>query len=455
MVIELSAIGLLLVFLLLALRRNTFDGFCFGVVLLISLPTYLRVTLPDPLPALTIQRLVLLVLLWWCFRLQLFASLPNGGVILKARFLTWVIAASFSVVFTSAPFLTSLKDFLDVVFEVVLFYLIGSAIIRNQEMALKVFRAVWLGFLIVAVFAVLEKYTAFNPVYYVLRNYDRPEKAGAVISTLPHRILLGTAMSMAWPIAYLLTQTNANGYRISRRIVWISVPLFIAACYFSMSRGPWLASILAGLVLMVLGTGHLRARLLVICLLGVMILVAKPGVLGTLSGMAEATVDAETGKGGTFRYRLELWKIAFEEINRSPLRLLVGYGLGAGREADLQYSLSYRDRDYAIESWDNHFAYTLYQGGFLGLAASLFLLTGVLTCLIQAWRSAEGADRDTYACVLASAFVMLFMMTNVLIFAKQLNFAFWSIFLAGVAYSGAYPNPGSEASLDNSDYVSK
>jgi hypothetical protein len=444
MFLELFAIIVIVMAVWSRLRREFLGGLCLAVVFLVCMPTYLRITLPQPFPALTIHRLLLLVLLWFWLREESFKR-DVGSVAMKKPFLFWAGASGLSLLFTEISFLTSLKDYLDFVFEIVLFVLVIGTTVRTPSSAVRLLHAVWLGFLIIAIFAVIEKYTRFNPVDRFISSYTREKGFSDVMSTLPHRILLGTAMAMSWPIAYSLTLVQMERLNMSRRALWFSALLFLSACYFSMSRGPWLAAALAGGVLAIFGSSLIRKRMLVVCALAALVMVARPGVLGTFTGMAEATADVDSVKGGNFQYRIELWKVAWNEVSKTPLRALVGCGLGAGREDQLHYELSYRNKEYAIESWDNHFAYNLYQSGLLGLFASLLLYGGAVFVQFRFWRRALAEEQDFLACLLASTLVMLFMMTNVMIFAKQLNFAFWSIFAAGVAYSRYYEHTARES----------
>lgn len=448
MIWEIIAIAGLVAWVWWRVRRGFLDGMCLAVTLLLCLPTYLRITLPQPFPALTIHRLILLVLLLFWLRDE---SLRRnvGSALMKKAFVFFAVASGLSLLFTEISFISSLKDYLDFVFEIFVFFLVVSTAVRDRDSAVRLLRAVWLGFVIVGILAVIERYTGFNPVERFISGFVQEEKGRVdVVSTFPHRILLGTGMAMAWPIAYALILFQAGELKISPSVLWASAMLFLSACYFAMSRGPWLAAVIGGAVLAVVGSGIIRRRLLAISAIMVLVLIARPGVLGTFTGKAEETADVDSLKGGTFLYRLELWKIAWIQVSTSPVRMFVGYGLGAGRETDLSWDLSYRDKAYVIDSWDNHFAYDLYQSGLLGLAASLTLHCGAGLILFRLWRKGEAGERDVLACCLASVSALVFMMTNVLIFAKQLNFAFWSIFAAGVAYSGYYQNWASQQVSD-------
>ncbi len=104
------------------------------------------------------------------------------------------------------------------------------------------------------------------------------------------------------------------------------------------------------------------------------------------------------------------------------------------------WDLSYRDsgRDKSIHSWDNQYAYDLFQTGFAGLLATFILYGGVAAGVLSRWRQTAQPEKDLLACVLASLAVMLFMRSNVLIYTSQLDYLFWSVAAAGFAVGGWY-----------------
>jgi hypothetical protein len=187
----------------------------------------------------------------------------------------------------------------------------SSSVVRDGPSELRLLKAVWIGLMWVALFAVIEKYTGFNPVDRYISGYDREKGYGDVVSTMPQRIILGTAMAMGWPLGYVLTMFREGESKLVRRLLVVSGPLFLSCCYFSMSRGPWLAAVVVGITLVLFGTKLIRRNLGIILVLVAVVLVARPGVLGTFTGKAEQTVDTDSQKGGTARYRMELWVIAW------------------------------------------------------------------------------------------------------------------------------------------------
>ena len=428
----------LLVPLWVLLRRDFIKGLCYGVFLCVSMPTYLRIPLPGSLPQLTIYRLILITALFFWFRYRDPAQRLSQAPLFGA-FCFWAVANLLSLLFTTGDFVASLKRYLDFVVEAALFFLLLVTSLRSRDDAMRVLRAACLGVALVAALAFIEKYTRFNPVNYLLSNAaaDSGEENhagfGDVSATYQHRILLGTGMAMGWPLVVAL-MLAAKDRRRRASFLWLLLALVLAACYFGNSRGPWLAAALAGATLVILGGSAIRRKLMLVLVLALAVVLSRPGVYRMLVHDAQATADTDSFKGGTFRYRIELWKVAWAEISASPDRLLFGCGPGCGLDSTVDWKLSYRGgRAEEIWSWDNQMAYDLYQSGLLGLAASLTLYGSLLFALCRFWRNADSVAKPIVACLLASALAYEFMLSNVLMFTKPVNFLFWTI--AAISYA--------------------
>ncbi len=428
--INLLLLAALLLPLCWKLRGNFANGVAYAVFLCVSVSTFVRIPLPGSLPQLTIFRLVLLILFFfWLRRPELRARLSSLPY--TKWFWLWGLSNLLSLLFTTVGFLPSLKRYLDFVLEVWGFYLIVGTSIQTREQALRVLNAAACGLGVVACLAFIEKYSGFNPVAYIAPPDEETPMFRDVVATYQHRILLGTGMAMGLPLAFGLSTQAGIAWR--RGLLLILALLLAGSCYFAQSRGPWLGAALAAMVLVFLGSAQIRRQLVPLGFLAVAVLLARPGVYRTLFDSAKVTADADSFKGGTFKYRLELWNVAWDQVSQSPIRFFLGYGPGCGLERDIEWELSYRGKTMVIESWDNHYAYDLFQSGILGLFARLILYFVVIRSLYRAYREASPADRDLLAALLASALVLVFMMSNVLIFSKQLNFLFWTIACVGPA----------------------
>jgi hypothetical protein len=435
---------LLLAPLWILLSRDFIKGLCFAVFLCVSMPTQLRIQMPGSLPQLTIYRLVLiLVFLFWLRHRDPDRKMSRAP--LFGLFGLWGVANLASLFFTSGNFVTSLKYYLDFVGEAAVFFMLLVTSVRRRGDIVRILRAACLGVTLVAALAFVEKYTLFNPVDHFANlklesvaqddGGQRPtvRRGRDITGTYQHRILLGTGMAMGWPLVIALHMAGEDWRRKNLRF-WLPLALLIASCFFSNSRGPWLASALAGGLLALLGGASIRRRLLILSAMASFVLLLKPGVWQMLSRDVQATSETDSFKGGTFRYRLELWKVAWSRISESPHRFLFGYGPGCGLGSTVEWKLSYRDdRVEEIWSWDCQLAYDLYQSGVVGLAASLALYGGVLLLGFRIWTTAESNERAIMASLLASLLAYVFMLTNVLMFTKPVNFLFWTVAAAALS----------------------
>lgn len=426
----------LLIPLWILLSRDFIKGLSYAVFLCVLMPTHLRIQMPGNLPQLTIYRLALIIvfLFWLRYRdpNRKLSRAPLFGL-----FCFWGLANLISLLLTTSDFIVGLKRFLDFVIEAALFFFLIVTSLRDNDDVLRILRAVCLGITIVAALAFVERYTSFNPVDFLWNpgqsgaetDFDdqTQRRRGDIIATYQHRILLGTGMAMGWPLVIAMKLVNESRQR-KFTAFWLALALLLASCYFAGSRGPLLATVLAGALLWLLGRAAIRRKLRLLVLAALVVFVARPGVRSSLVKSAEITTEVESFKGGTFLYRLELWNVAWTKITRSPIQFLFGYGPGCGLASTVDWQLTYRDgQEEKIWSWDSQLAYDLYQSGIIGLTASLALYGGVLLMAFRIWKQANPQAREVMLCLLASLLAYVFMLTNVLMFTKPVNFLFWSI----------------------------
>jgi O-antigen ligase len=452
--VELAVIICIVASIWATLSRDFAKGLACAVFWCVWLTTYLRVDTFGALPELTVHRLILITLfVHWIRKPEYRARLRD--VPLLRPFQLWVLVSFASLLVTSIPFTDSLKAYLDFVVEVGIFFLIVSTAIRTRDEAIRLLRATALGITIVAAFGAIEHYNGFNPVDAWIPNYGREEGTGHdVLSTYQHRILLGTGMAMGFSVCLALLALNKPGFP-GKKMLWFSVALCLSTCFFAQSRGPWLACLVSLGVMAWLGSMKLRKSLLIIPVLALITFMIKPGVLDSLTTKAEDTMDTDSFKGGTFQYRLELWKIAWNAISKEPVRLFLGYGPGSGRGVDLEWNLSYRDWGMKIESWDNQFAYDLFRFGVIGAIASLNLFIGMWWRLYKLARSAPKEDRDAIAVLVGAVSALVFMMSNVFIFARQLDYFLWSVVAATYVLSGYYEDRKPKADYIDAEPLEK
>ena len=97
----------------------------------------------------------------------------------------------------------------------------------------------------------------------------------------------------------------------------------------------------------------------------------------------------------------------------------------------IETTLSYTGEDFKLWSWDNHYAATLVETGVTGLAVFVLLFMGVTFSGVAVIRKNSGEERNLLAAIFAAQFSLIFMMSNVAIFAPQISYLFWSLAAIG------------------------
>jgi O-antigen ligase len=410
------------------LRKDFMQGLAVAVFFFVTLTTHIGVQLGSFLPNFTIHRLILLALLYFWWQRRKGQAQPE--IPLKRQFVA-VAAAFFVAMLLSTSIKASFKEFLSFFFEIMVFYFIAVTSLRDRSDIFRVLRAALAGLTVVGIIAAIEKSTGFNPVDQIPGYVRRSTLVNDVMSTYPQRILFGTAMAMGWVLCMTLMHAP-QGMGWPRRRLWVIAVLLAYACYISFSRGPWLALALGGMILLALGSKAMRKQLSVIGLLTVLALTCMSGVRETIFNLAADTLDIESSKGTTYEYRWELWRKAYAEISKSPGHLLFGYGPGTTQVMDLSGEISFLGVEESFWSWDNNFAAYLIEDGFVGLGALAVLFGSLMFRLWSIWRVSQGLDRDLLAGMIAGICVLLFMMSNVMIFAPQLTYLCWTMAACGM-----------------------
>jgi O-antigen ligase len=396
------------------------------VALLVSLPKHVQIPLPGTLPAVTVHRLLVLLILAYWLRWR-----PSSGAQVELPFkksLLWILATEGLSVVLAEDMVSSIKSFLYFGAENVMYFFILATVVRDWNDVCKLARAVGAGLFGVAILAFIEKYKGYSPMQYFPGYYE-----GTVMATFSHRILLGTAMAMGWPLCMLWARTATSS--MERRVAWLATVLCIGACYFAQSRGPWISMVLVGLTLGCLGSARLRRILILLGILGLGVWMTNSGVRETIQNRIGSTAEEGSEAQVSYQWRWELWHKAWMEISKSPNRLLLGYGPGASENLSWEGEVS-TIADFSTDSfssWDNNWAAYMLECGLLGFGVLLTFYGILMHRMFKIWRQAQGPQRELGAFVIAALAVFIFMQTNVQIFAPQLYFVFWTSLAAGVA----------------------
>src|SRR6185312_15844453 len=83
----------------------------------------------------------------------------------------------------------------------------------------------------------------------------------------------------------------------------------------------------------------------------------------------------------------------------------------------------------------------LFRYGVIGAIASLNLFCGTWLRLFKLAKGCDEENRDTVAALLGAVTALVFMMSNVFIFARQLDYFFWSVVASIFVLAGYYDEP--------------
>ncbi len=407
-------------------QQGFWRGLTWAVGMLVSLPKQIQITLPGDLPAVTVQRLIVLILLGYWLKER-----HNWVKDEKQPFKTllkWILVTQAVSAIFSPDQISSLKAFLYCALENLLYFVMVVTIVRNLNDAFRLVRAMCLGLLGVAILAFIERYRGYSPMQYFPGYYADPD---TVMATFSHRILLGAAMAMGLPLC-MFWITRAQG-AAERALGWLTALLCIGACFFAHSRGPWMATAMAIGIFGVLGSGVQRKRLAVIAVLAMIVWVSNSGIRDTVLQRFGGTFQDDSASQLSYQWRWELWHKAWMEITRSPIRTVLGYGPGTSETLNWEGQVSIADLVDSFSSWDNHWAAYMLECGVLGFGVLLVLYAAVMRRMWNVWQLARGPARDFPAFVMAGLVVFLFMQNNVKIFAPQLDYLFWTILAVGIA----------------------
>ena len=402
-------------------------GICWAVFLITALSANPVLISGGALPNFNLQRLILIVVLIAAVRTKRLLG-PDRNVPFMGTLVVYAVVNLLPLIF-SIDLLVSIKAYLGFTIEIVLFYIIISASFDSRKDARQVMVAGAAALVTVGILAIIERYSGLNPVDAFWPDYVRkPEYEFDTLSTFPHRILFGTAMAMGWPLALAFAQEGNRG----RWIWWGCVCIVLLSCYLSFSRGPWVAAMFGGVLMFLFGGKMVRRQTMVVTFLFSIALLLRPGVWETISVSASETTDTDSFKGGTYQYRWELWAIAWDKISRSGIRLLFGFGPGTTEIMIFDAVLTYSGETTELWSWDNHYAATLIESGCAGLAAFAGLYGLFFLKIFRIRGAVDPQDKTLHAAIMAAITAMLFMMTNVAMFAPQLNYLLWALIAAGL-----------------------
>lgn len=327
----------------------------------------------------------------------------------------------------------SLKALFGLIIDYFVVYYVFAKHITSTTTIRKIGLAIVAGMAVCCLFGVLEVYGHWTVLSLFPAMQHRFGVSGGLYvdkargirmqSTFGHPILFGSAIAMALPLAFYLASTAKRLFE--KQIVWLSILLMFGCSYKASSRGPWLALAISLTVLLFCGNRLMQRYLVAIAFAIVLVLVVRPGIWQTLYNTYIYTVDDRSYIGGSYEYRYRLYHFVTSELDRDPLRSLLGFGPDSFNSLDVP--------KYA--SCDSSIAELLLETGYVGLTIALLVLGGALYKMLQCYRSLRKPHNTLSAVFFTNIAAYCFMMTNVAIFRwGQQTVMLWIIVAIGMAY---------------------
>jgi hypothetical protein len=417
--------------------RDFYQGMAATLLVLIVAPYNIFFDLRGPLPYLSIHRLLIVEMaLFW---------LASSDIDKSPRRIPFVIAfmlvlfTTMLSAFNSLVQLDSVKSFLSLlVEEFVLYYILATSLasLSQRQLHKQVRRWAYLfvsGLSAVALLGVIERWTGFNFVDYLPTHAELPFYLEGnvfvyrhrVTATYPHAILLGYALAMVWPFTLVFMDEVESG--LKKRLLLLSFFMFGSVIFFSESRGAWMGTILAGLIMFLFGSWNMRRRLAWGGLLLFVVLLFRPQVTASMVNLMNTTFNINTMKGRSANYRVELWHKAWREIRSAePKRAWLGYGDNVRHIMDWSGWEEATGMFSSFWSWDNEYAVVVLERGTLGFWAFAFLFLFILWYNLKTVRYWDSDDRDFALAYWGMLAVFVFMMTNVKVFSPQVKTLFYA-----------------------------
>ena len=412
----------------------------FATFACIVIPIQCRISLGGAF-ALTAGRLILIVLM------ILFVIDPKRGskpspvkgaplVLLMAVWVVWALVSTANSIVPTA----SIKKLVGEVLEYYCLYLVFVKTISSVQSIYRILYAMVSAIFFCCFFGALQAYAHWSVLSLFPIGTGRigedlgiAGEQGATSSTFPHRILWGAAVALGIAIAlHLLKVADSRGKRI---YLWVALLMMFMNIYKSMSRGPWLATILAFILVLLFERRRMLRYYLIIGALTLTVLIARPGVLETIRNVYGESFDVNWNnpKGLSVEYRFELRRIAQAALARSPGRMLWGYGMESFVDLNLEGDLA--GHRFPFLSCDSAWIELMVETGYVGL----FLIACLLfTPAFLAWRDFRRLpDPDRYLSLhlFVCMGIYYFMMLGVDSYAwGQEGYMLWIIIATSIVY---------------------
>jgi len=366
----------------------------------------------------TVQRIVTITMLVLAL-LSLNQSSPVSRIELKYLIVVLLIWSFLSNV-NSIVLVVSLKRMMAYVLEYFTLFFILSKYVTSTTIIRKIFVSVQIAIFLACILGFIEYLNGWslNSLFpseagrFSYLDRSMVARQGRLKSIFPHPILFGSAIAMTLPITFHFMANTKN--RIIQVLLWINVVFMMFCLYKTTSRGPWIASGIAIVMLFVMYPST-RRFILTIGVTSVLILFIRPGIWSSLSNILLATFDPTTPLGSSYQYRYALVEVIMNALDVSIGRTLMGYGQDAfyylGLEAEFD------GRIYQFLSMDSAWAKILFELGYVGFVISVVIFVRALMHVFMSYYKYFNTIWHQHFTVYAIMMVVFyFMMTNVAIY---------------------------------------
>ncbi len=364
---------------------------------------------------------------------QLQSKLPLGYTL--AALICWMIISTLHSVVVSV----SVKTVLSECFDFFLLYYIFAKSLTSTDTVTRILRAVVAAMAVTSIFGLLEIYADWSVLSLFPVASHRfaalvgvADRDSRVQATFGHAILFGGTLALSVPIVFYLLSIAET--RKGKLVLWCALGVIFVNLYKTMSRGPWIAAILALASVMVLGGARMRRYVVIISIVTVATLVIRPGVYSSIQNLYGETLDPDTAQGGSYQWRYALYDIAFRHLNNDVGRALWGYG------PESFYYLGWKDNFQGtivpFDSCDSSVAALMIETGYVGLGIVALLLLRAASAAYKQYRNLQEPHRLLCLVLLIDIVAITFMMTNVAIFGwGQQSYLIWVLLSLSVTYS--------------------
>lgn len=202
------------------------------------------------------------------------------------------------------------------------------------------------------------------------------DQAEAAVRTRVYSIfgspnIMGDFMVMFAPMSAALAYFLKG--KFARLACWFITFTMCFSCLFTMSRGAWVALVVAILVFAIL----VDRRLIVLMVLAFVAAMFLPFVASRIGYLFTAEYAASSARGG----RSVRWDQAMVYLNASSPTFGIGFGMFGGAVAMQNPVSDWMDYFYT----DNYYIKILSENGYVGLVSFVIMMAGVVWTGLRGW----------------------------------------------------------------------